>query len=43
MLLFAVAHFYAFPVEEWQEDYHRVKSTQKFGDTVAIRGFLKYH
>jgi hypothetical protein len=41
MLLFAIAHFYAFPVEEWQEGYHRVESTQKFGDTVAIRDFLQ--
>mmetsp|Transcript_19527 Transcript_19527/g.27831 ORF Transcript_19527/g.27831 Transcript_19527/m.27831 type:complete len:666 (-) Transcript_19527:2391-4388(-) len=41
MLLFSIAHFYAFPVDEWQDGYRRIENTSKFGDTVAMRDFLQ--
>merc|ERR1712008_495658 len=32
MLLFSVAHFYVFPVEEWDPNYKPVEKDGKFGD-----------
>lgn len=40
MLGFSVAHFYCFPVEEWQEGYRPVEDDSKFGDKMALGDFL---
>ena len=40
MLGFAIAHFYCFPVEEWEEGYRPVEDTSKFGDNMALGDFL---
>lgn len=42
MLLFAIAHFYVFPTEEWEEGYRPVENIDsKFGDNIALRDFLQ--
>jgi len=40
MLGFAVAHFYCFPVDEWQEGYRPVEDKSKFGDKMALGDFV---
>lgn len=40
MLGFAIAHFYCFPVEEWEEGYRPVENEGKFGDNMALGDFL---
>ena len=40
MLGFSIAHFYCFPVEEWQEGYRPVQDDSKFGDNMALGDFL---
>ena len=40
MLGFSIAHFYCFPVEEWEEGYRRVENDSKFGDNMALGDFL---
>lgn len=40
MLGFSIAHFYCFPVEEWQEGYRPVEDTSKFGDNIALGDFM---
>jgi hypothetical protein len=40
MLGFSIAHFYCFPVEEWQEGYRLVQDNSKFGDKLALGDFL---
>lgn len=40
MLGFSIAHFYCFPVEEWQEGYRPVQDKSKFGDNMALGDFL---
>jgi hypothetical protein len=42
MLIFSVAHFFAFPTSEWQDGY-RVsdKKATKFGDNMALNDFLQ--
>eukprot|EP00985_Skeletonema_marinoi_P005431 scaffold2353_cov73-Skeletonema_marinoi.AAC.8 len=40
MLGFAIAHFYCFPVEEWEEGYRPVEDRTKFGDNMALGDFL---
>lgn len=40
MLGFAIAHFYCFPVEEWEEGYRPVEDQTKFGDNMALGDFL---
>ena len=40
MLGFSVAHFYCFPVEEWEEGYRPVEDSSKFGDNMALGDFL---
>ena len=40
MLAFSIAHFYCFPVEEWQEGYRPVEDKSKFGDNMALGDFL---
>jgi uncharacterized coiled-coil protein SlyX len=41
MLLFSIAHFYCFPVEEWEDGY-RVKHTEySFGDHIALGDFMQ--
>jgi len=40
MLGFSIAHFYCFPVEEWEEGYRPVEDTSKFGDNMALGDFV---
>lgn len=40
MLGFSIAHFYCFPVEEWEEGYRPVENDSKFGDNMALGDFL---
>ena len=40
MLGFSIAHFYCFPVEEWEEGYRPVEDKKKFGDNMALGDFL---
>jgi hypothetical protein len=40
MLGFSIAHFYCFPVEEWDEDYRPKQNESKFGDNMALGDFL---
>ena len=40
MLGFSIAHFYCFPVEEWEEGYRPVEDTSKYGDSVALGDFM---
>lgn len=40
MLLFSIAHFYCFPVEEWQEGYQANFQKAKFGETLALSDFF---
>ena len=40
MLGFSIAHFYCFPVEEWEEGYRPVVDKSKFGDNMALGDFL---
>lgn len=42
MLLFSIAHFYCFPVEEWQDGYRpdQNKSNTTFGDNMALGDFV---
>lgn len=40
MLGFAIAHFYCFPVEEWEEGYRPAENKGKFGDNMALGDFL---
>lgn len=41
MLLFAIAHFYVFPTEEWRPGYRPTVSKTKFLDNLALRDFFK--
>jgi hypothetical protein len=40
MLLFSIAHFYCFPVEEWQDDYQANYNKAKFGESLALNDFF---
>lgn len=40
MLLFSIAHFYTFPVEEWKPGYRPVTKDANFGDNMALGDFL---
>ncbi len=40
MLGFAIAHFYCFPVEEWEEGYRPKQKQGKFGDNMALGDFM---
>ena len=40
MLLFSIAHFYCFPVEEWQPGYEAKYRKAKFGETMALNDFF---
>lgn len=40
MLLFSIAHFYCFPVEEWQPGYKVNYRKAKFGETMALNDFF---
>ncbi len=40
MLGFAIAHFYCFPVEEWEEGYRPKQNQGKFGDNMALGDFM---
>jgi len=40
MLLFSIAHFYCFPVEEWQPGYKVNFRKAKFGETMALNDFF---
>lgn len=40
MLLFSIAHFYCFPVEEWQPGYKANFRKAKFGETMALNDFF---
>ena len=40
MLGFSIAHFYCFPVEEWEEGYRPTEDQTKFGDNMALGDFL---
>jgi len=40
MLGFAIAHFYCFPVEEWEEGYRPKQQQGKFGDNMALGDFV---
>jgi Organic solute transporter Ostalpha len=40
MLLFSIAHFYCFPVEEWQPGYQANYKKAKFGETLALNDFF---
>jgi hypothetical protein len=40
MLLFSIAHFYCFPVEEWQPGYEANYQKAKFGETMALNDFF---
>ena len=41
MLGFSIAHFYCFPVEEWEEGYRPEKDQSKYGDKMALGDFLQ--
>ena len=41
MLGFAIAHFYCFPVEEWEEGYRPTEDKSKFGDNMALGDFVQ--
>ena len=40
MLGFSIAHFYCFPVEEWEDGYRPTEDQSKFGDNMALGDFL---
>jgi len=40
MLLFSIAHFYCFPVDEWQPGYEANYRKAKFGETMALNDFF---
>ena len=40
MLGFSIAHFYCFPVEEWEDGYRPEEDQSKFGDKMALGDFL---
>ena len=40
MLLFSIAHFYCFPIEEWQPGYKVNYRKAKFGETLALNDFF---
>jgi len=40
MLGFSIAHFYCFPVEEWEDGYRPTEDRSKFGDNMALGDFL---
>ena len=40
MLGFSIAHFYCFPVEEWEEGYRPVEKKSNFGDNMALGDFM---
>ena len=40
MLLFSIAHFYCFPIEEWQPGYKVNFRKAKFGETLALNDFF---
>lgn len=40
MLGFSIAHFYCFPVEEWEEGYRPAQDDSKSGDSMALGDFL---
>ena len=41
MLLFSIAHFHCFPVEEWQDGYRPEQDKDtSFGDNFAMRDFF---
>ncbi|KAL3912763.1 MAG: hypothetical protein SGILL_006757 [Bacillariaceae sp.] len=40
MLLFSIAHFYCFPVDEWQPGYQANFQKAKFGETLALNDFF---
>mmetsp|Transcript_2732 Transcript_2732/g.6487 ORF Transcript_2732/g.6487 Transcript_2732/m.6487 type:complete len:696 (+) Transcript_2732:196-2283(+) len=40
MLLFSIAHFYCFPVEEWQPGYKVNFRKAKFGESLALSDFF---
>ena len=40
MLLFSIAHFYCFPVDEWQPGYKVNYRKAKFGETLALNDFF---
>ncbi len=41
MLGFSIAHFYCFPVEEWEEGYEPEEDRNKYGDKMALGDFLQ--
>ena len=41
MLLFAIAHFYCFPTDEWMEGYRVKHSRGAFGDSIALGDFFQ--
>ena len=41
MLGFSIAHFYCFPVEEWEEGYEPEEDRKKYGDKMALGDFLQ--
>ena len=41
MLGFSIAHFYCFPVEEWEEGYRPEEDHSKYGDKMALGDFLQ--
>ncbi len=40
MLLFSIAHFYCFPIEEWQPGYKVNYRKAKFGESLALTDFF---
>jgi hypothetical protein len=40
MLLFSIAHFYCFPVDEWEPGYEANFRKGKFGETMALNDFF---
>ena len=40
MLLFSIAHFYCFPVDEWDPNYKVNFRKAKFGETMALNDFF---
>ena len=40
MLLFSIAHFYCFPVDEWKPGYQANFEKAKFGETLALNDFF---
>jgi len=40
MLLFSIAHFYCFPIEEWQPGYKVNFRKAKFGESLALSDFF---